>query len=258
VTAGPTERFTGRVADYARFRPSWPEELLDALPEGALSPSATIADIGSGTGILSRQLARRAGALYCVEPNREMREHSVEYLSDCPNVRIVDGTAEATGLPGSSVDTITAAQAFHWFDRRRAKAEFLRIIRPGGWVVLLWYVRQTTGDPFLEGYEALLHRYAIDYREVDHRNITPGIIAEFFHPAPVSRFESAMTERMDLAGVQGRIASSSYSPPEGHPNHAPLIDEVTELFHRCSRGGMVEFRYTTTADAGMLAPVRTP
>jgi SAM-dependent methyltransferase len=254
LRTGPTERFTGRVADYARFRPSFPEALLDALPAGILSPSSTVADVGSGTGIFSRQLARRVGALYCVEPNREMREHSAAYLAGFPDVRIVDGTAEATGLPAAAVDAITAAQAFHWFDRRRAKEEFIRVLRPGGWVVLLWYERITSGNPFLEGYEALLQRYAVDYREVDHRNITPEIISEFFRPAPVSRLEATMTERMDLAAVKGRIGSSSYTPPEGHPNHAPLIAGVTDLFNRCSRDGAVEFVYTTTAHAGRLSP----
>lgn len=250
----PTDRFTGRVAEYAKHRPSFPEKLLDGLPAGALRPGAAVADVGSGTGIFSRQLAPRAGVVYCVEPNREMRRHSAAFLSGVPNVRIVDGSAEDTGLPDGSVDTVTAAQAFHWFDRTRAKAEFRRILRPGGWVVLLWYVRLTTGDPFAGEYEDLLQRYSIDYRQVDHRNITPEVIGEFFHPAAVLRLEAPMSERMDLEGVKGRIASSSYTPPAGHPNHAPLIDAVTELFGRCSRGGTVEFRYTTTAHAGMMKP----
>jgi len=258
VTAGPKERFSARVADYARFQPSFPEALLDALPPGILSPSSAVADIGSGTGILSRQLARRVGTLACVEPNREMREYSATYLADLTNVRIVDGSAEATTLPVASIDAITAGQAFHWFDRPKARAEFLRILRPGGWVVLLWYERITTGDPFLEGYEALLLRHAVDYREVDHRNITPEIIGEFFSPAPVQRFEVKMNVPMDLEGLIGRIASSSYVPPPGHPDHAPLVAAATELFNRNHRDGVVEFLYRTIAYASMPAgPGRT-
>jgi SAM-dependent methyltransferase len=254
MTSGPKERFSGRVADYASFRPSFPEELLDALPAGILSPSSAVADIGSGTGILSRQLASRAGAVFCVEPNREMREYSAAYIGDLPNVRIVDGAAEATTLSAASLDAITAGQAFHWFDRPKARAEFLRILRPGGWVVLLWYERLTTGDPFLAGYEALLQRYAVDYREVDHRNITPEIIEEFFRPAAVLRFEKMMSVPMDLEGLIGRIKSSSYVPPPGHPDHAPLIAVAAELFDRHRRDGVVEFRYRTTAYAGRLVP----
>lgn len=258
MKAGPTERFTGRVADYARHRPSFPEELLDALPAEILTPRSIVADIGSGTGIFSRQLARRVGTVCCVEPNREMREHSSASLGDLANVRIVDGAAEATTLPASSVDAVTAAQAFHWFDRPKARTEFLRILRPSGWVVLLWYERLTTGDPFLEEYEALLHRHAVDYKEVDHRNITPEIIGDFFRPAAVRRFDVMMVQRMDLESLEGRIASSSYTPPRTHPDHAAMIAGAADLFRRTSRNGAVEFRYRTTAYAGILASSDPP
>ena len=169
-------------------------------------------------GIFSKQLAPHVQILHCVEPNRERREQSVGYLSGCPNVRIIDGSAEATGLPDGSVDVVTAAQAFHWFDRDRAKREFRRILAPGGRAALLWYERLTTGDPFLEGYERLLLQYSIDYTQVDHRNITPEIIAGFFHPSPVRRIKAMMAD----------------------------------LFNRCRSGGTVEFRYRTTAYFGRL------
>jgi SAM-dependent methyltransferase len=252
VTVGPTERFTGRVADYACSRPSYPGELLDALAANVLSPAFTVADIGSGTGIFSRQLAGRVAAVICVEPNRGMRERSATFLRDLPNVAILGGTAEATGLPDARVDAVTAAQAFHWFDRERTKAEFRRILKPGGPVVLLWYERLTEGDPFLEGYEALIRRHAIDYLEVDHRNITPEVVAGFFSPSPVSRYDAMMAQRMDLEGLKGRIASSSYMPTEGHPDHAALVAGATELFNKCGRDGAVEFRYRTTAHVGTL------
>ncbi len=248
----PATRFSRRVGDYARYRPSFPDALVRELATKILTPASRAADIGSGTGIFSRQLAPYVDTLYCVEPNREMREHSVGYLSGCPNVRVIDGSAEATGLPDASVDVVTAAQAFHWFDRERAKREFRRILTPGGRAALLWYERSTTGNPFLEGYERLLLQYSIDYKQVDHRNITPEIIAAFFHPATVRRVEAMMTERMDLEGIRGRIGSSSYTPPEGHPNHSPMMDAVGKLFERCRSGGSVEFRYRTTAYFGSL------
>jgi SAM-dependent methyltransferase len=249
VPSDPTARFSHRVADYARYRPSYPGGLLEQLSAEILRPGSVVADIGSGTGIFSAQIAGRVGEVLCVEPNREMREYSREFLGCFTNVRILDGTAEATGLPEGGVDVVTAAQAFHWFDRDRAKREFRRILRPGGWVVLLWYERVTTGDPFLEGYERLLLGHSIDYREVDHRRITPEVIGEFFHPQPVTRIDEMMTERMDLGGLLGRVASSSYTPPDGHPGHAPLMAAMTELFERCQRGGTVEFHYRTSAYA---------
>ncbi len=249
----PATRFSNRVADYVRYRPSFPEALIGEMAAKILTPSSKVADIGSGSGIFSKQLAPYVGTLYCVEPNREMREHSVRFLSGCPNVRVVDGSAEATGLPDASVDVVTAAQAFHWFDRERAKREFRRILTPGGRAALLWYERSTTGNPFLEGYERLLLQYSIDYKQVDHRNLTPEVIAGFFHPAPVRRLEAMMTERMDLDAIRGRIGSSSYTPPAGHPNHAPLMAGIEELFNRCRSEGTVAFRYRTTAYFGTLS-----
>jgi SAM-dependent methyltransferase len=251
-SAGPTGRFTGRVAEYARFRPGYPEKIIDILAADVLTPGSVVADIGSGTGIFSRQIAPRVGTVHCIEPNGEMREYSAGYLADLGNIRIAPGTAESTGLPDSSVDVVTAAQAFHWFDRDRTRKEFTRILRPGGRAVLIWYERLTTGDPFSQGYERLLLEYSLDYTRVDHRNITPAIIAEFFHPFPVTRTDVGMRQRMDLGGVLGRVASSSYTPPEGHPKHGPLMAGMTGLFSRCRKGGTVEFRYITSAYSGRL------
>jgi SAM-dependent methyltransferase len=240
---GPTERFSHRVSEYALYRPGYPEALFRELPAGLLTPRKIVADIGCGTGIFTARIARAAGTVHAVEPNREMREYAVRSLSLLPNVEVRDGRAESTGLPDASVDVITAAQAFHWFDRAKTRDEFRRILKSDGAVLLVWYERLTTGDDFLEGYERLLLEHSIDYRQVDHRNVTPEIIDDFFRPDPVRFFTVGGEQGMDFAGVRGRVISSSYAPAPDHPAFAPLMSALRELFDRTQRDGLVRFRY---------------
>src|SRR5262249_29622689 len=144
-----------------------------------LSADARVADIGSGTGLLSAMLLAAGYEVFGVEPNAEMRHAGEEILRDEARFHSVAGRAEETGLPAASIDMVTAGQAFHWFDRPRARAEFNRILKPPGWVMLAWNERLVEGA-FLEEYEALLQRYSTDYAQVDHRRMDAGVMDEFF------------------------------------------------------------------------------
>jgi len=239
----PTGRFSNRVREYALHRPRYPDTLFRQLPGWVFTPSSVVADIGCGTGIFTAHISEKVKKVFAVEPNRGMREAALRALADRPNVEVTGGRAEETGLADRSVDVIAAAQAFHWFDRVRARAEFLRILKPGGAVLLVWYERRTTGDEFLEGYEKLMLDHGTDYAQVDHRNVTPEIIAEFFHPRPVERITVSGEERMDFEGLRGRVISSSYMPGPDDAGFAPLMGALTELFERCQSGGKVGFHY---------------
>jgi SAM-dependent methyltransferase len=240
---GPTGRFSGRVSEYALYRPGYPPEVFRTLSRTVCTPSAVVADIGSGTGIFTAPLAGMVKKVHAVEPNPEMREYARRALSTLANVECTGGRAEETGLGDSSVDVITAAQAFHWFHREHARREFQRILKPGGAVALVWYERRTTGDPFLEGYEHLMLGHSIDYRQVDHRNVTPAVIEEFFWPNRVAVSSVYGEQQMDFTGVRGRVLSSSYAPPAGHPSFEPLMKGLKDLFDRCQRAGRVTFCY---------------
>lgn len=251
----PTERFTARAGDYAKFRPRYPAVLFSWLTDnGVLTPSSTVADIGSGTGIFTRQISAFAGHVYAVEPNRAMREHSLREFRDTPGVTVVDGTAESTTLAAHSIDLVTAAQAFHWFDWDRARTEFGRILREGGRVLLVWNERLTTGSRFLEGYEELLVRHAVDYTTVDHRNVTPAVIGEFFSPGPVTAMEFPFEERLDEDSARGRLLSASYIPRPGTAGFDLLMREFGKLFGSCSDDGIVVMRYHTKLYVGTLPP----
>src|SRR5437879_9326158 len=164
-----TSRFSDRVENYVRYRPGYPPQALETLKaECGLSADYVIADIASGTGIWTRLLLENGNRVFGVEPNAEMRTAGERLLAGFSRFTSIKGTAESTTLPDRSVDLVTAAQAAHWFDRPRARREFLRILKPGGWLVLLWNERRTDSRPFLRDYEQLLLTYGTDYQEVRH------------------------------------------------------------------------------------------
>lgn len=132
------KRFSKHAEYYDKYRPGYPESLLAYFDsEVGFSPKSIVADIGSGTGILSAMFLKNGNMVFGVEPNEDMRRIAEANLGSYPNFRSVDGSAESTNLRESSVDFITAGQSFHWFDRPRARKEFRRILRNEGWVVLV-------------------------------------------------------------------------------------------------------------------------
>ncbi len=247
-----TTRFSDRVENYVRYRPQYPIEVLTVLSQQAgLSPTAQIADVGSGTGISSKLFLDHGNVVFAVEPNREMRAAAEATLGQEPNFRSVGGAAEHTTLPDCSVDLIIAGQAFHWFDRQAAKREFARILRPGGYVVLMWNSRRFD-SAFAHDYELFMHTFGTDYRDVNHKNIDPVAIAEFFAPAAVQFAKVANQQLLDEAGLIGRIESCSYMPATNHPRHSEMIDAAKKLFADHQRDGNVCIEYDTELYFGQL------
>ena len=252
MTKPPTARFSDRVEDYVRYRPGYPPEVLDLLRvECGLQPSHIVADIASGTGLFTRLLLENGNSVFAVEPNAEMRETGIRQLEAYNRLISVAGTAEETTLGSASVDFVTAAQAAHWFDLPRARAEFARILRPEGWCVLIWNERRTESTLFLRDYEQLLLTYGTDYKEVRHERTT-AIIPEFFAPALANERVFDLRQRFDYEGTAGRLLSSSYAPLEGHPSHAPMMQELQRIFRAHASDNMVEFEYNTRVYYGHL------
>lgn len=247
-----TSRFSDRVENYVRYRPGYPRDVLRVLErECGLTASHVVADIASGTGIWTRMLLENGNSVFGVEPNAEMRLAGERLLASFPKFTSVAGTAEATTLADQSIDFITAAQAAHWFNRERARCEFARILKPAGWLVLLWNERLTDSTAFLREYEELLLRYGTDYAEVRHERTTDAV-NEFFDPVPFQERAFEMRQEFDSAGLEGRLLSSSYAPGPGHPKHTPMLTELRRIFDKHAVGERVAFDYRTRIYFGRI------
>lgn len=247
-----TNRFSDRVENYVRYRPGYPAEALRVLQdECGLAATDVIADIASGTGIWTRMMLENGNPVFGVEPNAEMRQAGERLLAGFQRFTSVAGTAEATTLPDAVAHFVTTAQAAHWFDRERSRREFVRILRPGGWLVLLWNERITDSTPFLRDYEQLLLTYGTDYEEVRHERTTAAV-NEFFDPAPFQERVYAMRQEFDYAGLEGRLLSSSYAPGPEHPGHRPMLSELRRIFDEHAEAGRVAFDYNTRVYFGQL------
>ena len=249
----PTERFSDRVENYVRYRPGYPPALLEILRTRArLTAQSNVADIGSGTGIFTALLLPLSGRVFAVEPNAAMRLAAEQRFHRVPNFTSVAASAEATTLPDHSVDLITAAQAFHWFDPPTARREFVRILRPDGQLALIWNERETDTTPFLIGYEELLQTHATDYQRIKQKQTDGARIAAFFASSAFERFTEPSEQRLDLTGLIGRALSSSYAPNPGHPGHEKFLRELTRIFHAHAEQDTVAFRYQTRLYLGRL------
>ncbi len=246
----PEARFSNRVENYVRYRPGYPPEILDLLRSDAgLISASVIADIGSGTGISTQLLLKTGCTVHGIEPNREMRQAAERLLGGWPAFRSVNGTAQATTLPDKSAVLIVAAQAFHWFNTPETRAEFTRILKPGGHIALIWNERRTDATPFLRDYEQLLVRFATDYVTVRHENIDAAALERFFN-GPYAAHTFPNEQRFDFPALQGRLLSSSYAPPPGHPQHEPMIAGLRRLFDLHQSAGEVRFEYDTRVYVG--------
>ncbi len=249
----PLRRFSSRVQDYVRYRPSYPAGIAALLEhECGLNQNSTVADVGSGTGLSAKLFLDFGCRVLGIEPNAEMRSAGEAFLAEYPKFSSVEGRAEQTGLPDSTIDMVVASQAFHWFDANAARREFQRILRPPAWVVLIWNKRQVPEHGFLRGYEELLQRYAPDYSKVDHRQIDGGRITDFFGHRDwrLEKFDNR--QEFDLAGARGRLDSSSYAPRPSDASYLRMIEELEQMFAIHQVGGRVNFIYQTEVYFGKL------
>jgi ubiquinone/menaquinone biosynthesis C-methylase UbiE len=247
-----TQRFTTLVENYVKYRPGYPDKVIDILKEHAgLNDESIIADIGSGTGISTELFLKNCKRVYAIEPNQQMREKAEHLIGNYKGFNSVDGTAEATNLPGDSVDFIVSAQSFHWFNPGEAKLEFNRILKTNGHVVLIWNNRRTGSATFLRKYEALLTKFGTDYDRVNHRNTDESVFQTFFRT--YQKHVVYNEQVLDFEALKGRLLSSSYIPEPGHRDYKPMLEELKWVFGKYNQAGMVKLEYDTEIYFGKIA-----
>jgi SAM-dependent methyltransferase len=250
MSTNNTGRFSNRVEDYAKFRPGYPISILNYLQDNFhLTRDKSIVDIGAGTGISSALFLEAGYAVRAVEPNREMREKSVELLGHYPRFTPIDARAEDTELPDTITDAIVSGQAFHWFDTAKSKKEFERILKPGGILALIWNERKTA-SPFELEYEELTVKHGKDYVKVDHRNISDQDIDKFFYPWTCTRKVFDNCQVFDFEGLKGRLLSSSYMPAKDQSGYGAMIDDLEKLFEKYKEDNRIRINYDTKLYAG--------
>jgi SAM-dependent methyltransferase len=239
----PSERFSSRVENYARYRPGYPASAIDLLKTRCgLSTGAVVADLGSGTGILTALLLECGAEVFAVEPNDGMRAAAEGRLRRYPRFHSVTGSAEATTLAPASVALLVAGQAFHWFDVARARIEALRVLKPKAWAALLWNERPAQATPFLADYDALLRGHAPEYTRITASRADLASMRAFLGRAmEVGTF--ANEQVFDFEGLKGRLMSSSYAPEPGHPDYEPMSALLREVFDRHQRDGHITMPY---------------
>lgn len=241
----PTQCFSTRAEDYSKFRPGYPRELIALLAaEVGLSPASVIADVGAGTGILTELFIRNGNTVFAIEPNQAMRQHAEKQLKDQSRFRSLDSTAERIDLPDASVDGVMVAQAFHWFDGARAAGEFCRILKPGGFIALIWNARDPALSAFAAEYERIVHTYGSEFARSGKEVVSLERLRELFGPELRQR-NLANFQDLDWPALRGRLLSASYMPLAGHPGHEAMLADLRRAFDANQREGRVRLEYET-------------
>ena len=247
------DKFTGRADVYQSFRPSYPDELIDWLyTQAGFTPESVIADIGAGTGIFSKLLLGMGSRVVCVEPNGDMRNTAMRELTGFQRCRFVSAPAENTTLDEISVNFVTAAQAFHWFDRKKFKLECRRILQPGGRVVLLWNNRGRPSEVDI-GTAKINEKYSPNNKGPSGAAaFPPDYFSDFFRDGQFDYREFENDFTVDEEIFIGRALSSSYAPRKDSPNHEAYVGELRGLFSAHAQGGIIKIANETKLYTGAV------
>ena len=243
----PKLRFSSRVSNYVKYRPKYPSTIIEFLTnEIILSKDSIIADIGSGTGILSQLFLENGNMVYGIEPNSEMRNAAEKILKQYEYFISIEGAAENTTLNDNSIDLISAGQAFHWFDVNKTKKEFKRILKSSGYVILIWNIRKKTTPGFQMDYEQFVLKYGKDYKEILKQDKNIDLLFEY------KRKSFYNSQLFNYDAFLGRVLSSSYIPLANEPNYDEMVKEVKELFDKYQKKGFIKIEYNTILYYGQL------
>ena len=249
----PTERFSGRVEAYRRFRSPYPREIIALLEKRCkLTRESIVADVGAGTGMLAELFLENGNRVFGVEPNPDMRAACEELVARYPRLTCVDGTAEDTRLAAHSVDFVGVGRALHWFDQEKCRPEFVRILREGGWVVLASQGPHTRTEPVIRGFQTILKEHGLDYARMRKRYDIESAARDFFAGGELHEALFPSTEVMTYEELEGFTLSLSVTPQPGHPGFPPMQHALEEYFARHASDGKIRMPMTCKIHFGRL------
>ncbi|HEY3341242.1 MAG TPA: class I SAM-dependent methyltransferase, partial [Anaerolineae bacterium] len=242
--SGPSLRYTDRAAQYARYRWDYAPQAIDAIQlRTQLNPASHVADIGSGTGILTQHFVDRALRVYAVEPDEQMRVWAVRAFVDKPSFESVSGCAEATTLPDQCVDLIVVGQAIHWFEAARARQEFRRILKPDGYLAVAWNGGM---DPLIGQALAKVCTPENGWDTTAAANRASAMpLSDYFNDSDLPQHSFAMTRDETWEEFFGALCSDSHATAETNPLFTKLHDAARRAFDAHSSGGILTLRYST-------------
>ncbi len=242
--------FSSKAEKYARFRWDYTPEALRTIGEGAnINPTTLLADVGAGTGILTRHFVDAAGWVWAVEPDPAMRAQAACCLRPAPNLALVAGCAEALPFAAGSLDVLVSAQAANWFVPALARAEFRRVLRPGGWLAML----KNRGTD-LRLAEATRGIYP---PETDTETSMPGLgtpLEYYYEGGSLRTAQFPFTIRQTWAQFLGALDSASFAPDEGNPHYAAYARRARQAFERLSDDGVLTSTGQTELWLGQVCP----
>lgn len=247
------DRFSRTVANYVQYRPTYPPAMVEFLQTACqLNPTTKVADIASGTGLVADVFLRHGYSVIGVEPNPDMRQAGQQQLQKYAAFQSIAATAEATTLEAQSVDLITVGQAFDWFDKPKARQEFARILRPQGWVVLLWNISRYH-TPFMKAYQQLWQKY-VDTQAMFPKDTLAfeNGLRQFYAPGQMHMQTFDNNHVVDWAGLKGRVLSSSFAPTPEQAEYLPMLAELEDIFYTHQREGSVIMDYECRICYGQL------
>jgi ubiquinone/menaquinone biosynthesis C-methylase UbiE len=244
------------VENYSHYRPRYPRQLVEWLTaECGLSPAQCVADIGAGTGLLAELLLQNGNQVYAVEPNAEMRSAAEHRLRSYPLFTSIGATAEATTLADHSVDLIAVGNAFHWFKHDQARQEFLRILIPRGWVVLVWNLERNNGSPFASAFEQFWQTYidpSARFARLSERKL-PDYLTRFFGAEHLKEKSLDNYQVCDFEALKGLALSFLKTPQADDPRYPAMLADLHAIFSQYQEAGTVTLEYDTAIVYGQLS-----
>jgi ubiquinone/menaquinone biosynthesis C-methylase UbiE len=247
----PSTAYSTKAEKYAKYRWDYaPQAIQTIFDITGISAEAAIADVGAGTGILTRHFVNRVKQVFAIEPNPAMREIAMKVLGHYPSFQAIDGTAEATTLADGSVDLITVAQAIHWFQPELARAEFLRILKPGGWLAILR--NYSTGNEIIAAMATVLTAENGVDTAYEAKLPERKPLSFYYGHEQFRQYDFPFTLQESWEGFAGSWVSAASMPDEDHPLYPQFEQGMREVFDRFSEGGVLAVHGVTELVLGQI------